>query len=77
MEWSILKYTWDKTKEAYKWQNFLHDPRKWTSKSYISMEKNEIQQNLLPEKKGLRDLKPYLYIVKTNNEDPDSAVCAG
>ena len=26
MQWSILKYTWDKTKEAYKWQNFLHDP---------------------------------------------------
>ena len=22
-----IKYTWDKTKEAYWWQNFLHDPR--------------------------------------------------
>ena len=27
VQWSILKYTWDKTKEAYKWENFLHDPR--------------------------------------------------
>ena len=27
VQWSILKYTWDKTKEAYLWQNFLQDPR--------------------------------------------------
>ena len=27
VQWSILKYTLDKTKEAYKWQNFLHVPR--------------------------------------------------
>ena len=27
VQWRILKYTWDKTKEAYQWQNFLHDPR--------------------------------------------------
>ena len=30
MQWSILKYTRDKTKEAYWWQNFLHDPRRYT-----------------------------------------------
>ena len=27
VQWSILKYNWDKTKEAYWWQNILHDPR--------------------------------------------------
>ena len=34
VQWSILKYAWDKITEAYKWQNFLHDPRMTASSEY-------------------------------------------